>query len=304
MNEHNHIADLLPLYVSGALEPDQQRAVEQHLPDCAECRADLALWRAMAGEINAAAQAIAAPRGLAERSVEQARQASRRSSFHFAGIEHLLRLLRSQVPLVQREIWPASALVIGLGYIAALISAHAGFIYALAPLVAAACVSLIYGPDHDPAYELALATPTSPRQILLARLALVFGYNLGLVLVAATGLLPFLATQPAQPLIESVLLAWLAPMSFLSAAALVLSLWMGATNAISITYIAWLVHLLAGPLRSLQSGLGMSAELAGILAAYVDFWQTPALLFLLSAALFGAAVWLAGRQEKGLLRLA
>lgn len=304
MNEHNHIADLLPLYVSGALEPDQQRAMEQHLPDCAECQADLALWRAMAGEINAGGQAIAAPRGLAERALARAGQASRRSPFRLPGIGHLPHLLRSQIPLVQREIWPASALVIGLGYIAALISAHAGFIYALAPLVAAACVSMIYGPEHDPAYELALATPTSPRQILLARLALVFGYNLGLALVAATGLLPVLAFQPAQPLFESVLLAWLAPMTFLSAAALVLSLWMGATNAISITYVAWLVHLLAGPLRSPQTGLGISTEMAGILAAYVNFWQAPALLFLLSAALFGAAIWLAGRQEKGLLRLA
>ena len=48
MNEHNRISDLLPLYVSGALADDQRQAVEQHLPGCAACRADLALWRAMA----------------------------------------------------------------------------------------------------------------------------------------------------------------------------------------------------------------------------------------------------------------
>ena len=304
MNKHNRISDLLPLYVSGALTDDQRQAVEQHLPECAACRADLALWRGMAGEISTADQVVAAPPDLADRALARVRQTPRRSPSGYPVLRHLLHLLRSQMPLVHREIWPVSALVIGLGYIAALISAHAGFVYALAPLVAAACVSLIYGPEHDPAYELALATPTSPRQILLARLALVFGYNLGLVLVAAIGLLPFLAAQPVQPLFETMALAWLAPMTFLSAAALVLSLWIGATNAITITYIAWLVQLLAGPLRSPQSGLGISAELAGFLSAYQGVWQAPSLLLLLSAALFAAAIWLAGRQEKGFLHLA
>ena len=62
-------------------------------------------------------------------------------------------------------------------------------------MIAAACVSFIYGPENDLAYELALSTPTSPRTILLARLALVFGYNLGLVPIATLGLQPALHQQ-------------------------------------------------------------------------------------------------------------
>ena len=300
MNEHTQVSDLLPLYVSGALERERALAVEKHLGGCAECRADLALWRAAASEILAGGQAIASPGRLAERALEQIHRspASRASS---AGAPAKLRragqLLRSQAPLVQREIWSASAAVIGLGTVAALIAAHSGFIYVLAPLMAAACVAMIYGPDNDPAYELALSTPASPRQILLARLALVFGYNLVLVLAATLALLPVLP----EPLLGSLVLAWLAPMTFLSAAALVLSLWTGALNAISITYIAWLSHLVVFPLRSPQAGPKLPAVILEVMAGYQNFWQTPPVLLALAALLFGLAFWLAGRQKHGRL---
>jgi hypothetical protein len=205
--------------------------------------------------------------------------------------------------LVHREIWPASALVIGLGYITALIAAQSAVIYALAPLVAAGCVSLIYGPENDPAFELALSTPTSPRQILLARLVLVFGYNLGLALAATLALLPFLAGQQVdllqnvQPLFGTLIFAWLAPMTFLSAAALALSLWIGAPNAVTAAYITWLAALLSGPLRSPQAGLHLSPAVAAALSAYQSFWQNPTLLLALSALLFAAAVWMVGGSK-------
>jgi anti-sigma factor RsiW len=41
MNEHITIADLLPMYVSGALERSERQKVERHLAECAECQADL-----------------------------------------------------------------------------------------------------------------------------------------------------------------------------------------------------------------------------------------------------------------------
>ncbi len=210
------------------------------------------------------------------------------------------------MPLVHREIWITSALVIALGYIAALISAQSVFMYALAPLVAAGCVSLIYGPENDPAFELALSTPTSPRQILLARLVLVFGYNLGLVLAATLALLPFLAghmlqmpqmPQHLQPLFGTLIFAWLAPMTFLSAAALALSLWIGAPNAVTAAYLFWLADLLSGPLRSPQAGLNLSPVVDEILSAYQRFWQNPAMLLALSVLLFAAAVWMVGGRE-------
>ncbi|RPJ38394.1 MAG: hypothetical protein EHM21_16915, partial [Chloroflexi bacterium] len=247
MNEHTQIKDLLPLYVSGALDPAQRADVEKHLPACAECQAGLALWKAAAGEITALDQAAVAPKGLADRALADIYARARPSNPFAARLGRMVQLLRSQIPLVHREIWPASALVIGLGYVIALIAAQSGVVYALAPLIAATCVSLIYGSESDPAYELALSTPTSPRQILLARLVLVFGYNLVLVLVATLGLLPMLSAQPSQPLLGALLLGWLAPMTFLSAMALVFSLWIGPQNAIAISYIAWIAQLFVGP---------------------------------------------------------
>ncbi len=306
MNEIDPISDLLPLYVSGALDRDQRLAVEKHLPGCPDCQADLALWKSVSAEVTAVDQTVEAPRGMADRALARARQPRAGGADWMQRLRHIGLLLRSQMPLVHREIWPASALVIGLGFIAALIAERAGFVYALAPLIAAACVSLIYGPENDPAYELTISTPTSPRQILLARLVLVFGYNLALVIAAMLALLPALPDQ--QPVLGTLALNWLAPMTFLSAAALALSLWIGATNAISITYVAWLGQFLAGPLLSpqaaLQIGVRVSPAAAQVIAAYQGFWQTPALLLALSALLFAAAVWLAGRQGRGMLNLA
>jgi hypothetical protein len=304
-NEHTRVSELLPLYVSRALDPAQRAAVEKHLPGCPECQADLALWKAMAAEIVTAGQAAAAPKGLADRALASLghppvpQTLARPEPRPWRRLERIFQLLCAQMPLVNREIWPASALVIGLGYVIALISDQTGVIYALAPLIAATCVSLIYGSESDPAYELALSTPTSPRQILLARLVLVFGYNLALVLIATLGLLPI---QSAQPVLGSLLLAWLAPMTFLSAMALVLSLWIGPQNAITISYIAWIAQLFIGPLRKVLAmpainGASLTPFTAGFMALYQNFWQTPALLLALSILLFAAAAWLAGKQE-------
>jgi len=300
INEHEQIFDLLPLYVAGGLDQRQARRVAQHLPGCAECRAELRLWQTISDEIVESAQAVAAPPHIVERALAQVRRSAPRREGGPAKLRRGWRLVRAQASLVHREIWPGSAAVIGLGYIAALLASQAVFVYALAPLIAAACVALIYGPEADPAYELALATPTSPRQLLLARLALVFGYNLGLVLVATLGLLPILPQPLSLATLGDLVLAWLAPMAFLSAAALLLSLWIGAANAIGLTYVAWLAYLMAGPLCAPQAMLQFSAPLTQALATYQQFWQTPALLLGLAAGLLCLAVWMTGRQMRAL----
>lgn len=300
MNDHEAISELLPLYVSGALDRRQRLAVEAHLAGCEECRADLALWELAAGEIVSAAGAAAPPPGLAGRVLAQARRETARPSGLGAGLARAGLLLRSQMPLVHGEIWAASAGVMALGYILSVIADLSGVVYALAPLVAAACVSFIYGPENDPAFELALASPTSPRQILLARLVLVFGYNLGLVLAAALALLPF--GLPA-PVVGPLALDWLAPMTFLSAAALALSLWVGPSNAISVTYVAWLARLIAGPLRAAQMVDAPLPQPGGLVSAYEAFWQSPALLLALSAALLAAALLMAGRHGRAVPKM-
>jgi hypothetical protein len=303
MNTHTQISELLPLAVSGTLDEGQRRAVEAHLRDCAACQADLVFWTSVSRAVVEGAKAQAAPPGLADRALESLREGRARPSGVQARLRHGWQLLRSQVPIVHREIWPASALVVGLGFAAALVSAETIFLYALAPLVCAACLSLIFSPDNDPSLELAFSTPTSPRQILLARLVLVYGYNLALMLVTALGLAAALPGAPPQALFGTLVLSWLAPMTFLSAAALLLSLWAGAGNAISIAYAAWLVHLLAWPLRSPQSPVRFSPAILEILAAYQGFWGSTGLLLALSLLLFGLAVWMASWERYPQFRL-
>jgi hypothetical protein len=295
MNEHSTLADLLPLYVSGALERSARPKVERHLAECAECRADLELWQALSNEIVQENRRLAAPPALVERALAHVHP-QRKAALAF---RDAAQLLRAQVPLVRQEIWPASLVVMVMGFGVALLSGHAEVVRVLSPLVAAASLAVIYGPEHDPAAEMALATTTSPRQILLARLTLVYGYNLLLALAASLGLL---AMAPAEMLGE-LILGWLGPMTFLSALALVLSLWIGAANAVAIAYGAWLVHLTASGILISSDALA-SVQAMPLLAAYQQFWNSPLLLLALAAVLASWTVWRAGKQESTLLHWA
>ena len=98
-------------------------------------------------------------------------------------------LLHAQAYLVRREMWPASAIIMAISTVVTYLFGKTEVIYFIAPLVAAASLAAIYGPEHDPASELTLATPTSPWKVLLARLTLVHAYNLLLALAASLFLL-------------------------------------------------------------------------------------------------------------------
>jgi hypothetical protein len=101
----------------------------------------------------------------------------------------------------------------------------------IAPLIAAGSLSLLFGPEHDPAHELTLSTPTSSWKLLLARLSIVSAYNLMLAIIAM--LILMIAFPPG--LLGTLALGMLAPMAFLSALALLLSIWIGTSNAIAIS---------------------------------------------------------------------
>lgn len=67
MGEHASIRDLLTLAAAGALDAVEQRRVEQHLRDCAECRAEFQAWGRLAGALEALPTPQAPP-GLVERT--------------------------------------------------------------------------------------------------------------------------------------------------------------------------------------------------------------------------------------------
>jgi hypothetical protein len=279
----NHEEEVI-LYAANQLDADKRALFEKHLADCGECQADLRMWKSVADEIHAADTAEPAPPHLAERALEQIHQpAAPRLAFR-----HVVQLLRSQTFLVQREMFPATAAVMALGVIVALISKHAEFIYFIAPLMAAASLSILFGPEHDPAHELALSTPTSSWKLLLARLSIVSAYNLLLALAAM--LILMIAFPPG--LIGTLTLGLLAPMAFLSALALLLSMWIGTNNAIAISYALWLAQSI--PFQSIGAWTDSSAW-ASFLHAYRNFWQNPMLLLTFTLPLLFLALWSAKR---------
>jgi hypothetical protein len=294
MKNHTRYEDLLPMYAAGKLGSAERTEVEAHLLGCAACRADLELWSTVAVEVRLSSRAAAASPDLAARALAQIHTSSPQPVR--GGLTKAWRsawqLLRAQVFLVEREMWPASAAVMLMGAIVALISNHIEAMYYVAPLVAAASLTVLFGPAHDPAYELMLSTPTSPWRMLLARLSIVSVYNL--ILALAAGLI-LLAIVPAG-LLGALILGWLAPMAFLSALALLLSLWIGTGNAVTISYSLWFLQFL--PYRYFSQVLN-SAALEPFFSAYQSFWRSPLLLGSLALLLIACALASAGRPLFG-----
>ncbi len=279
-------ADLLPVYAAGTASAGECREVEAHLAHCESCRTDLATWEAVGGAVSdeSAAAAMATP--ACERAL--AKVVSRRASL----VERAWTFLVAQVPLVGSDIWLASALVMAVGYVVAVLVGRQAVLDAVAPLVASGAVAAVYRPSRDAAFELVLATPTSPRQILLARLVLVFGYNLALALAASLAL----AAALPHSVLGAIIAGWLAPMTFLSALALVLSLAIGAGNAMAVAFGLW---LLRGFPAAHPQFPGADAARA-IAAAYRHAWHESAWLMVLAAVLVAVALWLAGKSERPL----
>ena len=123
---------------------------------------------------------------------------------------------------------------------------------------------------------------------MLARLTLVSAYN---VLLAGCATLALLLIIPPQALGEFIL-GWLAPMTFLSALALMLSLWIGTGNALFIAYLLW-----SAQYASLISFGEWFAFASPWLETYRQFWQNPAMLFVFGFALIVFALWSSGRDQ-------
>jgi hypothetical protein len=279
----NHEEQVI-LYAANQLDKSERAAFESHLVECSDCQEELNMWSAVSEEISASNAAVTAPAHLADSALEMIHRPSalRRS------IRQAVQLLKSQSFLVHRELFPASAAVMALGVVVALLSGHMEVMYFIAPLVAAASLSILFGAEHDPAYELILATSTSPWKVLLARLSIVSAYNLLLVLGVAAVLL--LVIPP--DILGLMIFGWLAPMAFLSALALLLSLRIGTSNAIAITYFLWVAQYI--PYKFIDAWMDSPAWLT-ITSVYQQFWQNPMLLLLLSIPLFVLALWSANR---------
>ena len=284
MSDHQQYVDILPFYAAGQLSETECAALEAHLLDCASCREELRQWRQISAAVTQSNLALVAPPDLADKALQSLHQRSLTGM-----LQHTWQLLRVQARLVVPELWPAAAIVMVIGVLAAWIAQKQEVIYFLAPMVAAGCLAVISGPDHDPAVELTFSTPTPQAVILMARMTLVTAFNLILALAASAFVLPIV---PAE-LLSGLMLSWLGPLLFLSALALLLSQWMGAGNALVVAYSLWLLRFIPFP----PPGVVISSPVVeSVLAAYQQFWGSTPLLLGLGVLLLGVAFWSANHN--------
>lgn len=198
---------------------------------------------------------------------------------------YAVALLLSQLRVIQREIWAGSAILLLIGLIVTLSSPRDPLFSfaALAPIVAAASVGLLFDSDFQAMLEIEETSRASARLLLLARLTLVFGFNLVLALICSV----ILAIFDSETLLLPLILSWLAPMTFLSGLAFFLSI--TARNTLfagAFSLVLWLGHLILSDMEAtnllmqIASMPGLSEPsyrpmliLVGLIMVVVSLWQ-------------------------------
>lgn len=278
-----HFLEEMPFYVAHRLEPDQVFELEKHLSYCAECQSELDLWRSVSKEIIHTNQRITAPAGIPQLAMDSIHREKNGLGLFFDQLRlswlGTLSLLKIQTQLIKREIWPALAALMTLGVAVALLSGRAEAVSFIAPLIAAASITTLYGAEHDPGHELILSTPVSTWKILLARLSIVSVYNLLLAICASMFMLLIIPPD----LLGVIIMGWLAPMAFLSAMALLFSLWFGSTIAIGLAYFLWIIQYLR--VSEMVAGWVVTTWWNRVLDSYQEFWHSPGLLLVLAVLL-------------------
>lgn len=260
LDNHEQMADLLPLYLIGRLEEASTRQVAAHLSCCARCRQECADWESIKGATRLAqlskplpsAQLMEAVWAKIDVSAVAAGNIERWSLGR--NLHQFWLVFRSQIALIYKSIWVASALVCLFGLLLTLwmvLHTHTAAMeqsvgLLLVPFIVIAGASgcaFIYGVAIDPGFEWTLATPTSIRLLMLCRLAIVLGYNLLLGLLAS-----FVVAAVSGTGLWGMVQLWLGPLLFLSSLCLTVSLFLGSACAlICVAIVEVLQSILAAP---------------------------------------------------------
>lgn len=154
-------------------------------------------------------------------------------------------ILRGQLRIIRKELWAASALVILIGTFVTLVSYRPDTdtfapLVILAPIMAAVGVGLLYDAEYEIQLEIEDATPTGVLRILLARLMLIFSFNL----IMTLGCSIILTLARAEISLGPLILAWLLPMTFLSSVAFLMSVVLRSTVfSIAVSLLMWSLHV-------------------------------------------------------------
>jgi anti-sigma factor RsiW len=253
---HEQWEKQLPFYVAGALPAEEHAALEQHLKDCAACRDELTAWRHLAAAVRGEAE----ERATALPPISPVVRANlKRPPSSGEAMWSSARLIGAQWPVL-RSLLPVALLVLLLGVFGTLAlrddTEAALPLLTLVPIVGALCVSFLHHGEVDPAWEIVAAAPTSPGALVFARLTLILG---AIVLVMLGGILT--VSMTTGEMVGPLVAVWLGPLLLLSALATVLAIrWTAAIGAgvslvLWLSVISMLVKELAGnplPMLSLQ----------------------------------------------------
>ncbi len=282
-----HCTDALAEYAAGALTGPERTTVESHLSGCPSCRAALTGWTAVAATTAAAVDAPPSSASMVRAVLTRAALAPRVPPARRRGVRFAGQLLRAELRLVRPSVWLASVLVMACAVVLVLASgsgAGATVLSLVAPLVAAAGVAGVYGPERDPAFEALAVTVTSPRLVLLARVTLVFAYDLALAVVASAVVR---LAAPQVGLVELVS-GWLGPMTLLSALSLLLAMWIGPNLSMAVAASLWVLRMLT---------IGVPELAHGWLATGMrEVWATSPGSVATTLALLAVAVLLSQRR--------
>ena len=129
MNDHDKLNPLLPFYLAGTLDEPLTAAMEAHLAVCPICADELAFWQGVEEAAQAETLPIKAPRNLLANTMTEIKTKGEKLN----PMARLWQIIRAQAPIVHKEIWSSSLLVLLLGFVITLLSERAGFLFAIAP---------------------------------------------------------------------------------------------------------------------------------------------------------------------------
>lgn len=298
--------DQLHWFVNRTLPSEEHSAVEAHLAECASCQAEVRLWTDLRQAMQVVSAHTPEPRADLFLLIEQ-RLEFLPAPKPWAWFSRLLQAgvlalglavehLFAQARLIQRDLFWMPLFLVPLVVVIVYLPgpwAQASGAALLAALLTGLGMAFLYGPQVDPAREIALVTRTSPRLVLGVRCCVFFGYNL---LLNCGMVLPFLALRgivtPAWFVTN-----WLAPLCCLSAFALLLSILLNAGVAALVCLLLWALRLLSS-VQAILLGGSPSFPQTFWQQPYEAFWHQGPLLFAVAGLSVLLAFGLVERKER------